>query len=175
MSSRQPRDRASEPSPPHQPAYAQGFASPNAPTTLHQPTPSGWVSTSMSLPVSECKVVPTTTTANYYNISKLYREQGSHKRLHLVPIHWSSMINVISPSRYLSWLLKATQGNAPGMGCGPKSSKIIYFVRRTGHKQRVPAFRSIPSLHPMTPAAHHRVVTPVGLTYPWAALRQIDI
>ncbi|KAG1877479.1 hypothetical protein F4604DRAFT_623094 [Suillus subluteus] len=52
MSSRQPRGRASEPSPPHQPAYSQGFASPNAPTTLRQPTPSGWASPSMSSPRS---------------------------------------------------------------------------------------------------------------------------
>ncbi|KAG2033609.1 hypothetical protein BDR03DRAFT_984896 [Suillus americanus] len=50
MSSRQPRDRASEPSPPHQPAHSQGFASPNAPTTLRQPILTTWTPTSESSP-----------------------------------------------------------------------------------------------------------------------------
>jgi hypothetical protein len=175
MSSRQPQDQASEstPSPPHQPAYPQGFASINAPTTLRQPTPSGWASTSMSSPVSGRKVV--LTIAHYYNISHLHREQGPHRRLYQVPIQSSSGNRVISSSRYLSKLLKAIQENAPGMGCGPESSKIIYFVTRTNHEQRAPAFRSILSLHPMILAACPRVVTLVGLTYPWAALRQIGI
>jgi large subunit ribosomal protein L14e len=105
----------------------------------------------------------------------LHREQGPHRRLYQVPIQSSSGNRVISSSRYLSKLLKAIQENAPGMGCGPESSKIIYFVTRTNHEQRAPAFRSILSLHPMILAACPRVVTLVGLTYPWAALRQIGI
>ncbi|KAG1877471.1 hypothetical protein F4604DRAFT_622703 [Suillus subluteus] len=54
MSSRQPRDRALRPSPPHQhftapsSVHSQGFASPNGTTTLRQPIPSAWTSTSTS-------------------------------------------------------------------------------------------------------------------------------
>jgi hypothetical protein len=157
MSFRQPRRRTS---PSHQrvlapSAYSQGFASSNAPNTLHQPAPSAQTS------VSECQVL---NSPHYYNISNLCREEGPLKRLHQAPIQWSSGISVISLLRYLFRLLKAIQENAPGMGCGPKSWKDIYFMRRMDHEQRAPAFRSIPLLRSIIPAARRRVVAPVCLT-----------
>lgn len=161
MSFRPSRGRTS---PPHQrapapPAYSQGFASSNAPNTLHQPAPSARTSNSSSSPVSKCQDL---NSAHYYNISNLCREEGPLKRLHQA-IQWSSGISVISLLRYLFRLLKAIQENAPGMGCGPKSWNDIYFMGRMDHEQRAPAFRSIPLFHLMIPAAWCRVA-PVCLT-----------
>ncbi|KAG2145777.1 hypothetical protein DEU56DRAFT_181458 [Suillus clintonianus] len=114
MSSHQPRD-PSQPSAPHQHfapsvTHSQGFASPNAPTTLHRPTLSARTHTYPSSPQS----VP-----------------GRGAKQETLPsfIQWSFRISVIS--------------NAPGMGCGPKSCKAIYFVKQTDHKQHALVFHRI--------------------------------
>src|SRR5882757_9357285 len=84
------------------------------------------------------------SNTHYSNNRDLLNTECLRKRLLRALLQWSSWICAISLSPCPFALLKPMEENAPGMGCGPKCCKILYFMVRIIHKRRALAFRNFP-------------------------------